>query len=301
MRPPSLVEQRTPRAQDDDITSISASSRRRSGLDRGPPRYGSLNWVRWSRAYSPSRASSSSWRAELHEPAVVEHGDPVGGPDGRQAVGHDDRRAPDLEPVERLLDEPLGLVVERARGLVEEQDRRVLEDGPGDGHALALPARQPRAAVADDRVVALGQGRDEVVGIGIPGGRNELLVGRVQTPVADVLGDRAAEQVASWATSPICSRRLATVTSRMSVPSTRMVPAVTSHSRGMRPTSVVLPDPTARRAPASPRPGWSGVRSRSTTAVGPVRERHVVELDAAGDRAPTAGHRGRPGWSGGCR
>ena len=66
---------------------------------------------------------------------------------------------PDLQSIERLLDQPLGLVVERARRLVEQQDRRILEDRPGDRHALALPARQAHAAVADDRVVAVGQHR----------------------------------------------------------------------------------------------------------------------------------------------
>ena len=37
------------------------------------------------------------------------------------------------------------------------EDRRVDQQGPGDGDALALAARQRVAALADDRVVALGQ------------------------------------------------------------------------------------------------------------------------------------------------
>ena len=101
---------------------------------------------------------------------------------------------PDLEPVERVLDEPLRFVVERAGRLVEEQDRRVLEDRPGDRDALALAARQPRAAVADDRVVAVGQRADEVVGVGRPGRGDDLGLGRVEPAVQDVLADRAAEQ-----------------------------------------------------------------------------------------------------------
>ena len=117
---------------------------------------------------------------------------------------------PDLESIERLLDQPLRLVVERARGLVEEQDRRVLEDGPGDRHALALAARQAHPAVADDRVVALGQGADEVVGVGGPGGGDHLVVGRVQPAVRGcsratraaeqrrLLGDQADRARAGW-------------------------------------------------------------------------------------------------------
>ena len=106
----------------------------------------------------------------------------------------DDRRPADLEPVERVLDERLGFVVERARRLVEEQDRRVLQDRPGDRHALALAAGQARAAVADDRVVAVGQRADEVVRVGRPGRGDHLGLGRVEAPVQDVLADRAAEQ-----------------------------------------------------------------------------------------------------------
>ena len=50
---------------------------------------------------------------------------------------------------QRLLDAPLGFVVERRRGLVEDQDGRVLEQRARDGDALALAARQQRAAIAD--------------------------------------------------------------------------------------------------------------------------------------------------------
>ena len=52
--------------------------------------------------------------------------------------------------VERPLDARLGLHVEGAGRLVEDQDRRVLQDGAGDGEALALAARQRCAALADD-------------------------------------------------------------------------------------------------------------------------------------------------------
>ena len=70
--------------------------------------------------------------------------------------------------------------------------------------------------------------------------------------------------VASCATSPIWPRRLATVTSRMSMPSTRIVPAVTSHRRGIRPTSVVLPEPDGpTRARVSPA-GTVSETSRTT-------------------------------------
>ena len=58
----------------------------------------------------------------------------------------------------------LDLDVDGAGGVVEHQDRRVDEQGAGDGDALALAARQGVAALADDGVVALGQLPDELVG-----------------------------------------------------------------------------------------------------------------------------------------
>ena len=57
---------------------------------------------------------------------------------------------PLAQPVERPLDAGFRLDVERAGGLVEDQDRRVLQDGAGDGDALALAARERGAALADD-------------------------------------------------------------------------------------------------------------------------------------------------------
>ena len=66
-------------------------------------------------------------------------------------------------PSSVVLDRLLGAAVERAGGLVEHQDRRVLEQGPGDRHALLFAARQLEAALADHRFIAFGQSGDEVV------------------------------------------------------------------------------------------------------------------------------------------
>src|SRR5699024_160591 len=53
---------------------------------------------------------------------------------------------------------------------------------------------QGGAVVVDHGVVALGQLAHEVVDVGGAGGFEDLLVGRVQAAVADVLPDRALEQ-----------------------------------------------------------------------------------------------------------
>ena len=98
--------------------------------------------------------------AFLDDPAMVHDDDPVGGADGGEAVGDDDGGAVAHQPVERFLHQPLAFGVERRGGFVEQQQRRVAaEQGAGDGDALALAARQARAAFAHDRCRGLRAGR----------------------------------------------------------------------------------------------------------------------------------------------
>ena len=75
----------------------------------------------------------------LDEATTVEHHDPVGGFDGGQAMGDDEGGAALTQGVERLLDFAFGVGVQRGGGFIENQDGRVLEQGAGDGDALALP------------------------------------------------------------------------------------------------------------------------------------------------------------------
>src|SRR5207248_4258959 len=72
---------------------------------------------------------------------------------------------------------------------------RVDEDRAGEGDELLLARRELVAALADLRVVAVPRGGDEVVGVHELRGPLDLGVGRVEAAVADVLADRAAEQV----------------------------------------------------------------------------------------------------------
>jgi hypothetical protein len=74
-------------------------------------------------------------------------------------VGDDQRRASLHQPLERLLHQPLAFGVERAGRLVEQQDRRVAQQRAGDRDALALPAREPRPALAEEGVEPCGSAR----------------------------------------------------------------------------------------------------------------------------------------------
>lgn len=70
-------------------------------------------------------------------PALHDH-DTVGVTYSRKPVGNYDHRALCADPRHVLLDDPFGLIVQRAGGLVENQDAWVAEQRPGDGNALSL-------------------------------------------------------------------------------------------------------------------------------------------------------------------
>ena len=133
-------------------------------------------------------------RADLDDPAALQDDQAVGLAQGAQAVGDGDRRAALDQVVERLLDLPLGLGVDRRGRLVEDQDARVDQQRAGDRDPLPLAARERLAALADQRVVAVRQPEDELVRVRGARRGDDLRARRVGPAVGDVLGDRAEEQ-----------------------------------------------------------------------------------------------------------
>ena len=146
-------------------------------------------------------------RAVLDEAAVIQDDDAVRILDGRQAVGDDEGRTPDHEPVQGVLHDALAFRIEGRRGFVQDQDAGVLQDGPGNGDALPLAAGNVYTPVAQLGLVPLGQVEDEVMGIGRLGRRHDFLFRRIEPAVLDVIESR--------------------VTVAMSTPSTRMTPEST--------------------------------------------------------------------------
>src|SRR5258708_5153414 len=92
-------------------------------------------------------------RPGFHRLAVLNHENAIGRSHRGQAMGDDDRRPTLHQSFERLLNEPFALRIESAGRFVEDQYGRVLEDGPGNGHALPLAARQLNAALSDTRLL----------------------------------------------------------------------------------------------------------------------------------------------------
>ena len=131
-------------------------------------------------AYSGQRSSSSScWPASTIRPAVHDH-DLVGERDRREPVRDHERRPALHHLAQPALYRRLGARVDGGRGVVEDQDPRVRDQRSRDRDALALAARERHPALADDRVVAVGQPRDEVVRLGSPRGLLDLVLRRVR-------------------------------------------------------------------------------------------------------------------------
>ena len=109
-------------------------------------------------------------------------------------MGDDERRAVQHQIAERLLHQPLRLGVERRGRLVENEDGRVLEQRPGDGQPLPLPAGQPLPAFANRGAIPVGHGGDELVRVRRPCRGLDLGVGRSGRAVCDVARDGVVEE-----------------------------------------------------------------------------------------------------------
>src|SRR6266566_7995207 len=133
-------------------------------------------------------------RANFRDRAPIEDHNAVGAADRRQPVRNHHDRPSHYQVAQGPLDEQLGLRVEFGGRFVQDEQRRILEQGPGDGDALALAAREALAALADHRGVTLRHLADEIVGQG--GARRLLNFDLVErfVAVADVIEYRVVEK-----------------------------------------------------------------------------------------------------------
>src|SRR5258705_13757577 len=79
----------------------------------------------------------------LDDAAPLQDDDGGGAADGGGPVREDERGPVQHQRGQRVLDQHLGLGVQRRGGLVEDQDRRVAQDRARNRDALPLPAPEP--------------------------------------------------------------------------------------------------------------------------------------------------------------
>ena len=77
-------------------------------------------------------------RAFLDNAPMVQHHQPVRPAHGAEPVRDDQRGAPDEELGERVLDQPLALVVQVAGGFIQDENWRILKESTSERKPLAL-------------------------------------------------------------------------------------------------------------------------------------------------------------------
>ena len=93
-----------------------------------------------------------------------------------------------------LLDLMLVLRVSEGGGLVQHHNGGVLQNGPGQGDALLLPAGEVNAPGAHHRVQPLGQFFQDVIALGGMGGGKHLLPGGIRPGSPDIFQQALLEQ-----------------------------------------------------------------------------------------------------------
>ena len=130
----------------------------------------------------------------LDDIAVLHHEDAVRIPNRGEAVRYDKAGPAPHQVIHRLLDPHLGPGVDRTGRLVEDQDFGIGQDGSRNGQQLLLSLGDIARFLVEFHVVAVRQRLDEVVHMRGLGSGDDLLVGRVEAAVPDVLPDGAVEQ-----------------------------------------------------------------------------------------------------------
>ena len=125
--------------------------------------------------------------ADIRRGALAEHEDAVGAHQRRDAVGDQDHGRIAQLALQRGTDARVGLRVHGGQGIVEDHDGRVLHQHARDRHALLLPAGERHAALAHQRLIAVGKAVDRVIHAGDGGAAAHLLPRGVVPRGTDVL------------------------------------------------------------------------------------------------------------------
>ena len=130
----------------------------------------------------------------LDDAAVLHGNDDVGVADGGEAMGDDECGAVGHEPGERPADRHLVDGIEMARRLVEDEDRRVLEEGAGNGDTLALAAGKASATLSKTGVETVSQACHDILEGGVGDGLVEVIVAGIRAGDQDIGLQRVVEE-----------------------------------------------------------------------------------------------------------
>ena len=133
--------------------------------------------------------------AALDDMAELQHHNNICVLNRGQTVRDNEHRTSVHEAVHAGLHDGLRAGINRAGRLIKNHNRRIGNSRTRDGKQLALTLRQTAAVAVDDSIIAVRQSADEVVRVGQLRRCLDLLVGRIQAAVADIIANGAGKQV----------------------------------------------------------------------------------------------------------
>ena len=130
----------------------------------------------------------------LDDPALFHHDDAVRGFDRGETVRDQDAGRIFQDQVQRLLDLPLGERVDAGGGFIQDEDGRLLHQDAHQRHQLALPHREPSAALPDLGLQPVRQRFQPFTVADLARHAQHLGIGHVRRSITDVICHRAREQ-----------------------------------------------------------------------------------------------------------
>ena len=112
--------------------------------------------------------------------ALIQDVDAVGAANGAETVGDDDGGASVEEAFEGLLDLGFGDGIDIGGGFIQDEDAGGGEHGAGYADELALAEGEIDTAFLNAGLVAIRQGADKIVGVGLAGDFLNLLGGGIR-------------------------------------------------------------------------------------------------------------------------
>ena len=202
---------------------------------------------------------------------------------------YDDHGTPVGDLPQILADDRFAVGVESACGFIENEQTGIGDQRPRDGETLLLPTREIGSIFFEHRFQAAGKPLDELLGSGDASGGSNLLDARIRLGCRDIVTHGSAKEEAVLKDD-------ADALPEMDKIDLAAVEAVYPNKPlldRVEPLDKPGDRRLARAAPADDakdRAGWNGEgdvveRRRS---VGPIAERHVVELDPPLELGPDA-------------
>ena len=112
--------------------------------------------------------------ATFDDPPFIDHEDHIGALNCGQPMGDHNSGLAFDQPVQSIENQFFRRRIQPRARLIQNQDRRIANNGPGDGDPLALASGERHAPLADNRVVPFRHLLDELVGIGQLGSAQNL-------------------------------------------------------------------------------------------------------------------------------